>query len=173
MSTPLMSCDMQLSGLAELEQALADLGDAVGEKVLKAALREAAKPMLDNAQARAPEAQKAYYRYTRGRRARRGEPRGQGTRELVQAGTLRKSLRLRQIKPEKIGGGIDAAVTLDVKKDAYYWRWVEKGTEKMQAQPFLRPAFDDEYKTVSNSFADILRKRIDRAKRAQLRRQGA
>lgn len=172
MSTPLMSCDMQLSGLADLEQALADLGDAVGAKVLKAALREAAKPMLDNAQARAPEAEKAYYRYTSGRR-KKGEPRGKGTRRLVPSGTLRRSLRLRQIKPDRIGGGIDAAVTLDVKKDAFYWWMVEKGTEKTPAQPYLRPAFDDEYKTVSNSFADILRKRIDRAKRAQLRRQGA
>ena len=30
----------------------------------------------------------------------------------------------------------------NVEKDSYYWRFVEFGTSKMAAQPFMRPAFE-------------------------------
>ena len=41
-------------------------------------------------------------------------------------------------------------------KDAYYWRFVELGTAKMAARPFLRPAFESKKEEAVSVFARIL-----------------
>lgn len=55
--------------------------------------------------------------------------------------------------------------------DTYYWRFLEFGTAKMPAQPFMRPALAESIGAVSSEFITQYKKAIDRAiKRAQ--RQG-
>ena len=49
-----------------------------------------------------------------------------------------------------------------------HWRLLEFGTEKMRAQPFMRPAADSSVGEVVNTFAEEYEKAIDRAiKRAR------
>lgn len=49
-----------------------------------------------------------------------------------------------------------------------HWRLLEFGTEKMRAQPFLRPAADSSIGEVVNTFAEEYEKAVDRAiKRAR------
>lgn len=49
-----------------------------------------------------------------------------------------------------------------------HWRLIEFGTEKMRAQPFMRPAAESNVNEVINTFATEYEKALDRAiKRAQ------
>lgn len=49
-----------------------------------------------------------------------------------------------------------------------HWRLIEFGTEKMRAQPFMRPAAETSINEVINTFADEYEKGLDRAiKRAR------
>jgi HK97 gp10 family phage protein len=45
-------------------------------------------------------------------------------------------------------------------QDAYYWRWVEFGTIKMSARPFLRPAFEANKEAAIKAIAAYLARRI-------------
>lgn len=47
--------------------------------------------------------------------------------------------------------------------DTWYWRFLELGTEKMAARPFLRPALKDNQGQVISIFAKEFEKAIDRA----------
>ena len=48
----------------------------------------------------------------------------------------------------------------NVDKDSFYWRFVEFGTVKMAAQPFLRPAFEAEKEAAVDAIGAELDKRI-------------
>ena len=45
----------------------------------------------------------------------------------------------------------------------FYWRLIEFGTSKMQAQPFMRPALEKNIEPVSNKFAEVFNAEIDKA----------
>ncbi len=45
-------------------------------------------------------------------------------------------------------------------QDAYYWRWVEFGTVKMAARPFMRPAFEAQKEAAVQEIARVLAERI-------------
>lgn len=46
--------------------------------------------------------------------------------------------------------------------DTWYWRFLEFGTSKMQAKPFLRPAFERNKDRALTVIADTLNREIDR-----------
>lgn len=48
-------------------------------------------------------------------------------------------------------------------KDAYYGSFVEYGTAKMPAQPFMRPAYDQNKEKAAEAIKDRIRKRIEKA----------
>ncbi len=45
-------------------------------------------------------------------------------------------------------------------QDAYYWRWVEFGTVKMSARPFLRPAFEAKKQAALAAIIEYLAQRL-------------
>jgi HK97 gp10 family phage protein len=47
--------------------------------------------------------------------------------------------------------------------DTYYWRFLEFGTEKMAARPFLRKALMDHLQETTDVFADAYKNAIDKA----------
>jgi len=51
----------------------------------------------------------------------------------------------------------------DDPRGAFYWWFVENGTVKQAAQPFLRPAFYENEAQLPDTFADKLRPVIERA----------
>jgi HK97 gp10 family phage protein len=53
-----------------------------------------------------------------------------------------------------------AEISVGPGKEAFYGMFVEMGTSKMAAQPFLRPALDESRAEVEASVRDELRKRI-------------
>lgn len=58
---------------------------------------------------------------------------------------------------------VGAATRALTKQDAFYWWFVEFGTSKMPARPFLRPAFEANKRRALGTFARELRKGVARA----------
>lgn len=135
-----------VKGLRELDAKLAALGAAVGGKVMQQALRAAMRPVLNDARAAAPEGTELHRTY-RGR--------------LVAPGFGKRSVRLVVTKPKR-GGTFRAA--LGVRREAFYMtQFVELGTSKMAAKPWLRPVFEAQVAATTDRLASELKARIERA----------
>uniref|UniRef100_UPI00056E077C HK97-gp10 family putative phage morphogenesis protein n=1 Tax=Xenorhabdus bovienii TaxID=40576 RepID=UPI00056E077C len=57
------------------------------------------------------------------------------------------------------GTNSDKSMKASDPRNAYYWRFLENGTSKMAAQPFIRPAFDRK----SDEAAEFAMKRLNQA----------
>ena len=128
---------IRLDGVDELKRALQGMPAKIRAKAVRAALRKAAAVIRQDAKARAPVLQK---------RAPFRTP-----------GTVKRRISLRNSKFAKQAG--DEGVFVGVKplrgktdtrrygkasaknpNDPYYWHFLEFGTKKMAARPFLGPA---------------------------------
>ena len=71
-------------------------------------------------------------------------------RAPVDTGNLRSSITHRVVSDEEahIGTNVD------------YAPWVESGTHKMAAQPFLRPALDNNKARIERMIGDVIRKAL-------------
>lgn len=69
-------------------------------------------------------------------------------------------IRRRDTEPER--DGFYARVFVSYKPIVYWGAFVEMGTEKMSARPFLRPAFDQAGDKPINIFARSLKRDIDK-----------
>lgn len=128
---------IKLEGIDELKRALADAAATIRKKAVRGALREAGKVIQAAAKANAPMLKlPAPHR---------------------KAGTVKKNIMVRASKFARRAG--DEGVYINVRgirgaariakfgkasaknqNDPFYWRFLELGTKKMAAQPFLRPA---------------------------------
>jgi HK97 gp10 family phage protein len=152
-----MASDMltvQVHGLKELNDALRDLPLAIGRNVLRGATSAGAALISKEAAAKAPV-------YT-----------GDVSKGHPPPGTLRRSVYLKQIR--ELSSPISQTFYVSVRKgknkadkkgrslDAYYWTWVEFGTAKMAARPFLRPAFEARKLAAVDAIKRYLAERIPR-----------
>lgn len=122
-----------VKGLAELDQFLATLPDVLQRKMLVSSLRAAGKPIISQAQNNIRALFGSSTRYT-------------GTLEMgvVAAKDRKTGLAARvNIKTRKVRGEGPAIIN-GVRKphgrDPFYGRFLEFGTSKMPARPWLRPA---------------------------------
>jgi len=112
--------DIQMIGDKELQRKLRELPIAMERKIVRKALREAARPVLAAAKALAP----------------------------VLTGRMKAGMKLRAEKAKR--GHFGVQVVTPTRKelgiagdDPYYYPMaVEVGTAKMPAHPFMRPALD-------------------------------
>jgi HK97 gp10 family phage protein len=128
---------IRLDGVDELRRALEAMPARIRARAVRAALRKAALPIRDDAKARAPVLQ--------------------GRLPYRTPGTVRRRISLRASKFARQAG--DEGVFVGVKplrgradtrrygkagarnpNDPFYWRFLEFGTRKMAARPFLGPA---------------------------------
>lgn len=128
---------IRLDGVDELRAALKDASEKIRKRAVRSALRKAAALIRDDAKARAPVLQSP---------ARYRSP-----------GTVRRRISVRASKFARQAG--DEGVFVSVKplrgkadtrrygkagarnpSDPFYWRFLEFGTRKMGARPFLGPA---------------------------------
>lgn len=145
---------MKLKGLEGLKKQLEQLGEELQPKVLRSAMREAFKPVLEAARAKVP----------------------------VDSGELRAGIALATAKTP--GGGLAAGLLISSKttglkqarmaaaafgeaqstsSPARTWHLIELGTKHSPPQPFLRPALDENAQTVVSTFAAAVRKKIEQA----------
>lgn len=130
------SVTFRIDGLAEILRKLQQLPDRVERRVVRRAVAAGAALMRDQAIANAPV-------YTGNVAAGHPPP-----------GTLKKSVYMKYIN--ELSGPARTVYFVGVRHgktrqsvgkagrnlDAYYFKFVEFGTSKMAAEPFLRPAFD-------------------------------
>jgi HK97 gp10 family phage protein len=146
-------------GLRDLEQELVGLGPKDGQKALRAAGRKAFKPVLDAAKAKAP----------------------------IDTGLLRDHIRIVTQAP-KDGAGVavvglriakaktgapDSERPLDYQSPHWRWHFIEKGTSKKAARPFLRPALDENADVVVTTLKGELAKVIERVRKRRAKAAGA
>ena len=71
-------------------------------------------------------------------------------------GTLARSITVGPVKVEKDGASVDVGPS----KEGWYGRFVETGTIKMAAKPYLRPAADENRERVQAEFVQAVRQAI-------------
>lgn len=122
---------IQVHGLKELREAMSMLPLALEDKALNSILMAAAKPTADTAKALAPMANKVI----------------QVRKEKVEPGRLKNNIRRRRARKTRHDAEVHVYVRNSKFKkvtdpnNAWFWWWVEFGTDKQEAQPYMRPAF--------------------------------
>jgi HK97 gp10 family phage protein len=146
--------------LAGLQALPADLSKNAAFQGLNAAarlVRDEARRLRDEAKARAPSRKRVARNRKPGTlraairvsRSRNSKP-AQGWHEVI---VRVKRLKAHQVAKFKKATGLKSADNPD---DPYYWWWVEFGTQKMAARPFLRPGFE----STKSQQLEALRKRL-------------
>lgn len=119
---------VEVKGLKELEQKLAQLPAAVGYKALSGALMSAGNEIAKEAKRLAPKGSVEHYLGTKAKaKGKKAEP-----------GNLRAHIRRTKVKETKYS----AEVRIGWTSKAFYGQFVEFGTARQPARPFLRPAFE-------------------------------
>lgn len=145
----------QLEGVGELTGQLTDLGAKVAAKELRASVKKALQVVLLKARANIPKGSEPHLTYL-GR--------------LVAPGFAARSLAIKTTLNKRAGSVV---ARLGVTQEAFYaLQFVELGTAKMPARPWLRPAFVASEDAMLQGLAAEMRKRVERIakKRASGRR---
>jgi len=124
---------IEVNGLDEVLKKLKKLPEKVQKRVLVGAVRAGAKPIIKEAKRLVP----------------------------VRTGTLKKSIGVvkRRSKNKNL---IHFTVTPRKKKGGWYAHYVEFGTLKMSARPFMRPAYEKEGENSIKFVREYMKKRVDK-----------
>jgi HK97 gp10 family phage protein len=146
----------KIEGLAELGKALRELPERVARNGLRVSVYAGAKVVRDEARARAPKAAQSL-----------------GPNQPP-PGTLKRSVIMKHIPELSSLTRQTFFVTVrhgkkyrkqgkkgNLSQDAWYWRFVEFGTRKMRARPFLRPALEARRSEAGQAMKDRLSERIE------------
>lgn len=156
----------EIHGFKEMESALKDLRKEMGGKegnLVAKAMMKGAYPVWREAQARAPSSEDGG-KYTPVKQLKSGKWK-QDWKAL--SGNLRKSIKRKRLPnprylSEIVGIGVEQGGTRENPTGAYYGKFVEFGTVKMAAQPFLRPALESNRAVFIQVFGDELGRGIAR-----------
>ncbi|OOH89535.1 hypothetical protein BMT54_06485 [Pasteurellaceae bacterium 15-036681] len=152
------SVSVKVSGLKELGKAMQDLGRKASNRIAVKAMRKGGAIVRDKARANAPVLQEQVPHRKAGTlkkaiTSRTKIKRGGKTETIIWV----KGLTGKQISKFK---GKTGKSGKDNPNDPYYWRFVEFGTSKMPAKPFLRPAFEQSKQQASDAIISTLREEI-------------
>lgn len=149
---------LKMEGLEGVMGAIRELGPKLSGRALGSAARKSFLPVLERARQLAP----------------------------VDTGLLRDSIVL-ESRVGKGGTSADAAVVVGLrvravrgaaklgrKTNSAHWRWhfIEMGTAKRAARPFLRPALDENAQRVVDEFARLAKKQLEAALRKRAKGKG-
>lgn len=82
-----------------------------------------------------------------------------GKKQTFQPGNLKASIYQAYVEKESGDGAATYRVSYN-KKKAFYGYFVEHGTSKMAAKPFIRPSYDARRQDAINAAREELRKRV-------------
>lgn len=159
-----MADKVELHGLEEVRRALRRLPKEIARRELNKALQPAAVLIRNSARSRAPSSGEDFTRMLRGKT---------WNKDVF---NLKDSIAIRNEKKKFL---LDAARkrigVLSNRRNpddgAWYWRFVEFGTAKQPAQPFLVPAFEENKFTANRMIQRALLKGVERqARRVRGRR---
>ena len=135
-----MADTRHVEGLSNLSNALKELPKNIARNLLRRGASAGAAEIRDGARNKAP--------------VLTGEMKRdiQIKRERTESDYIaRYSIFVRAGKKSRLSGR-----ARNVEKDSYYWRFVEFGTSKMVAQPFMRPAFEEKKNQAVDTFKAVL-----------------
>ena len=146
--------EIKVDGLKELQDDLLQLPDKIGGQTLQRSLTAAALPIVNEARDRVPLAHQAYKLYGGG---------------VADPGWLKSRIVRKKVRQSR--NSAEVIVTIKDQRQAYFWRFIEFGTSKLVARPFLRPAFEAKASDAVDRFVERLSDAIDQARqRLQFRR---
>jgi HK97 gp10 family phage protein len=153
---------VQITGLKELQNALNQLPKEIQGRPLRSAVSAAAKVIVDDVKARVPVGETgnlktAVYRY----RSRRNSATG---RETFFVGIRQGKAQFKDTAYNRRKGRVGKSYK--TQGEAYYWRFLEFGTAKMAAKPFLRPAFESS----KSKAVEVIKQRLGKAIETQAKK---
>jgi HK97 gp10 family phage protein len=138
---------IQITGLSDLEKNLEQFSDRIAKNILRGAVSAGAAVIRNEARLKAPKDTGEMARDIMIKRAR--DSRG--------SGLITYHVFVRTGKKSRLAGK-----KRNVNRDSFYWRFVEFGTAKMSAKPFMRPAFDTAKERAVQAIKEYLAARIDK-----------
>lgn len=154
--------EVRIAGLKELLEGLQQLPEQLEKKAIYAALGGAARLVRDKAIDLAPEADGSHPMVQTGRRKpgtiKRAIRASRSKINKGQRGMYEMIIRVKPLK-QKIRNKFKQTTGRagkDNPNDPYYWWWLEFGTSKIPAKPFLRPAFS----STKQQQLEVMRKRM-------------
>lgn len=151
--------NVKVEGLSQIHKALSELGRKVSNKIAVKAMREGGKIVREQARQNAPVLSQS----TPYRRAGTLKKAIKSSTKVLKNGKIGtvirvKELTAKQIETFKVRSGKKGALN---PKDPYYWRFLEFGTSKMPAKPFLRPAFEQSKEKAATEIITTLKRGIE------------
>lgn len=146
---------VKVTGLKELGQALENLGRKTKNKLGAKAMRKGGAIIRDQARANAPILKEKVPHRKRGTLKKNIV----ASTKPQKDGSVRTIIFVRSLKNSKVlefKGKTGKGGTYNP-NDPFYWRFVEFGTSKMPAQPFLQPAFSTKKEQASREIITTLR----------------
>lgn len=147
----------EVKGLRGLGEAMRGLSEDINRKIARAGTNAAAQIVKKAAIQNAPISD---------------GPHQLGVRksEVVQRGNLKRNIIVKKLPPGQTTLTSEHIVTVRhgsgrAPNDAFYARFIEFGTLKMAAQPFLRPALAENLAPATEAMRSRLKSRIDKANR--------
>lgn len=128
---------VKLQGIGELKRALADLPSKLRRKALLEPMKKAMRVVRDAAKQAVPVLSEPSPYRTKGTLKRRLSVRI--SKVSRQAGDVGVFVNVRPLKSAQIRAAKAKGLRI-APNDPFYWRFVEFGTRKMKARPFLTPA---------------------------------
>lgn len=159
-----MDVRIRIDGLQEIGAALRELPRRLDSKILNAGLLAGARVVRDEAKRLAPELSVEDDRWERGALRRAiAASRIRPTQYAAEATVRVRKLTKRQLAKFKsrrrfLAGRLRRAHP----RDAFYWVFVEFGTAKMTARPFLRPAFESQKERAVEAAIKVFRDRLEK-----------
>ncbi|MDD1979004.1 HK97-gp10 family putative phage morphogenesis protein [Pseudomonas tussilaginis] len=141
----MVNVSLEIVGLGDLQADLNQLAHSLANKVVRDAVVAGARVARDKARSNAP----------------------------VRSGKLKKSLEAVRVKQGESPGAAAAGVRVrrgrkgkgdqDPTEAPFYWKFLEHGTSKMRAHPFIRPAWDGSLPEIERAVQEKLAEGIDKA----------
>uniref|UniRef100_UPI00403DDDE0 HK97-gp10 family putative phage morphogenesis protein n=1 Tax=Pasteurella multocida TaxID=747 RepID=UPI00403DDDE0 len=152
------SVTVKVDGLDKLQKAMQELGRKTSNRIAVKAMRKGGAIVRDQARQNAPVLKETVPH----RRAGTLKKAISSRTKVIRGGKTKtyvwvKGLSTKQVLKFKDKTGKASAYN---PKDPFYWRFVEFGTSKMPAQPFLRPAFQQSKEQASKTIIETLHKEI-------------
>ncbi|WP_175837102.1 HK97-gp10 family putative phage morphogenesis protein [Burkholderia anthina] len=122
------------------------LNDVASESTLRQAAVAGARVIFDEAKLRAPVGVRGWETKSQKR----------------YPGMLRDSMLIAYDRDKSVEAKI-ASYIVTWSKDAFYGRFVENGSSKMAAEPFLRPAFDAKQREVAQAIDEVINRKVKEA----------
>jgi HK97 gp10 family phage protein len=152
--------DLDVKGLAELERKMRELTDKVQGQMLRQAVNAGAQIVKKAARDKVPVDTGLLRRNIVVGRSRRQSAPGRETYNVFVKKEKRTYADTRANRRKNRVGK-----KYEVQGPAYYWRFLEFGTKKMQARPFLRPALVSNQQAAINAIREKLASGILKAGR--------